>query len=320
MIYYDQDDIEVFEKKYTIENVLWMYREGSIKFVRTNHSANIEKIFSKTIDAIDLGIPMPTVYVSEQQNGDWIVLDGTDKLYYLIAYLNEESWICSKICKMYMYNDKNQNRKLHGKIMDAVIPFQVIEYRSKKYIHMFIGSFLENWSMSREHEVRKLMYRGEWEDGLSKIRNCTSWCAYWFKEYDILYMLVVWKVYRRDIREPHEKKAEEQYLIECVIQSLESKTDESIELFVQALRELTENRGIFSVIDKTYDYKFWIIIMGLMVCWFMMGKEINVLFKFESSLRVDIKNNESLTYRNICRWLEYEENEGRKRDDKKHKN
>lgn len=305
MIYYDQDDIEVYEKKYAIENVLWMYREESIKFARTNHSANIEKIFSKTIDAIDLGIPMPTVYVSEQQNGDWIVSDGTNKLYYLIAYLNEEAWICSKLHKLHMYNDENQNRKLHGKIMDAVIPFQVIEYRSKKYIHMFIGSFLENWSMSREHEMRKLMYRGEWKYVLSEIRNCNSECAHLFKEYDILYMLAVWKVYRRDIREPYGKKAEEQYLIECVIQSLESKTDESIELFVQVLRELTEDRGFFPIAGKTYDHKFWTIIMGLMVCRFMMRKEINVLFENKSRLRLDIRNNESLTYRNICRWLEY---------------
>ena len=37
-------------------------------------------------------------------------------------------------------------QRLASMIMRTVVPVQIIEYRSPKYMHMLTGKFIENWT------------------------------------------------------------------------------------------------------------------------------------------------------------------------------
>ena len=45
------------------------------------------------VEAIELGIPMPPIYVSEQQNGDYLVLESKDTIYSLLQFLKNKFFL-----------------------------------------------------------------------------------------------------------------------------------------------------------------------------------------------------------------------------------
>lgn len=50
-------------------------------------------MFYSERDAIELGIPMPPIYVSEHQNGDFLVLESKDTIYSLLQFLKNNMGI-----------------------------------------------------------------------------------------------------------------------------------------------------------------------------------------------------------------------------------
>lgn len=72
---------------------------------------------------------------------------------------------------MSFYEIDHENPRLASMIMRTVVPVQIIEYRSPKYMHMLTGKFIENWTENREYAIRKIIYKDSRIELVESIRN-----------------------------------------------------------------------------------------------------------------------------------------------------
>lgn len=72
---------------------------------------------------------------------------------------------------MSFYEIDHENPRLASMIMRTVVPVQIIEYRSPKYMHMLTGKFIENWTENREYAIRKIIYKDSRIELIERIRE-----------------------------------------------------------------------------------------------------------------------------------------------------
>lgn len=89
MSYNEQIAVEIYEKKFSLENLNWMYQEGRLHFPHLRKLNKYQDTVPHLIDAIQIGIPMPVIYASELQNGDYLILESKERLRALLEYLQE---------------------------------------------------------------------------------------------------------------------------------------------------------------------------------------------------------------------------------------
>lgn len=94
MSYWERKIVELSEKKFAVENLVRLYEGGRIHFPqvpgRKVRVSSGKKIVSELLKVIQIGIPMPIIYASELQNGDLLILESTDRLGYLLKYIEGE--------------------------------------------------------------------------------------------------------------------------------------------------------------------------------------------------------------------------------------
>ena len=73
--------------------------------------------------------------------------------------------------RMSFYEIDHENPRLASMIMRTVVPVQIIEYRSPKYMHMLTGKFIENWTENREYAIRKIIYKDSRIELIERIRE-----------------------------------------------------------------------------------------------------------------------------------------------------
>lgn len=81
--------IDSYEKKISVRQIYQMYQEKKIVFPMASPTKRVTKIerISEMVEIILLGLALPTVYVSERQNGSLLVLETDDRLRCLIEFL-----------------------------------------------------------------------------------------------------------------------------------------------------------------------------------------------------------------------------------------
>ena len=94
MFYSERDAIDIYERKYSIQEIWWMDEDDRLLFAPVRRNRNrIRNIVRNAVEAIELGIPMPPIYVSEQQNGDFLVLESKDTIYSLLQFLKNKFFL-----------------------------------------------------------------------------------------------------------------------------------------------------------------------------------------------------------------------------------
>lgn len=81
--------IDCYEKVISVRQIYQMYREQKIVFPKVPLMRRFKKIerISEIVEIILLGFALPTVYVSERQDGSLLVLESEDRLRCLIEFL-----------------------------------------------------------------------------------------------------------------------------------------------------------------------------------------------------------------------------------------
>ena len=82
--------IESYEKIMSVYRFHQMWREANILFPKMPllQRQKIQEKLSEALEAILLGMLLPADYASEQQNGSLLVFDVSDRLYYLMEFLD----------------------------------------------------------------------------------------------------------------------------------------------------------------------------------------------------------------------------------------
>ncbi|MDO4330958.1 MAG: hypothetical protein Q4C66_16705 [Lachnospiraceae bacterium] len=159
--------IDIYEEKILAERAYNMYLEGGISFPRAPLTVKPRKV-KKVADILEevlMGLPLPPVYVSEMQDGKFLVLDASDMLRCLFDFFAGR--LPCGYMELYPELEGNDIQKLednYPRITSALyhypLQFYVIDYLTPKYLHMQVGNHVANWNFSREQGVRNALYGG----------------------------------------------------------------------------------------------------------------------------------------------------------------
>lgn len=191
---YNSERIIIEPRNLMIEDVYDRYKQGQIIFfAKSNVSRSRKnKITKEILEALYRGIPFPPVYVSELQTGELLVLDKSDRLRYLMEFL-DHGFSFETLEEYSELNNKFERYYNRREIFYSKILLYVIDYMNPRYMHMQVGAFIEEWSMTQEQSVRNVLYR-ELND--SPIRELLSEMKYvrnvdFTLESQFLYFLMV---------------------------------------------------------------------------------------------------------------------------------
>ena len=217
--------------------------------------------------------------------------------------------------RMSFYEIDNENPRLTGMIMRTIVPLQIIEYRSPKYMHMMAGKFIENWTETREYKIRKIVYKESRIELVERIREVlkaeSHGLAGRLSEINIFYMLVVWMVYTNKAGVDEFKyTSNEQYLLEHATYEMDNLQDRYIDDFVECIIytcnkcEEIDRWKIERFAGGGFNEKFKSIFMAIAVCMNDIRGNLRELFDERSYLYSSLRDT-SLTYANINRWINY---------------
>lgn len=245
--------IDCYEKRISVQQIYQMYRERRIIFPTVPSKRKPKKIenISGIVETILLGITLPVIYVSEQQNGRLLVLEADDRLRCLVEFLEGYYPIMSLefFPELNGYKIEQLEQEFPEKtswLYDYRFSFQVIEYTTPKYIHMQVGNYIEKWNLTREQGIRNELYGIELEWYLSflvqNLGQSINFFSKWKlnKQYMVLRILMYCLVFEKDIPIECEEMIGLQQLLEQTIRCIEKKNDEWKRKIADALRKATE--------------------------------------------------------------------------------
>lgn len=165
MNYRGTENIEIYERKFSLEHIYHMFVDGRIQFPLEplRSKVKMEKELEQLLDIVWMGIPLPEVYVSELQNGNFLILENDDTLWKLLYFLDGRYEVDYRVEENRLYHGDIQmlrfdEPRLAMGLYDTVISFQIIDYRTPKYLHMSIGKLVEHWNITREQSIREMLY------------------------------------------------------------------------------------------------------------------------------------------------------------------
>lgn len=160
--------IRIYELKYDLYDLVDRYQSKGVIFPSRNilqqHRQNITR---EAISALLYGIPYPQVYVSELQNGQWLVLEKDSRLQCLLEFIVgkfdiEMPEILKEHYTIYRYDGRNEFLSFSSRdrqdILRTKVPICIIEYETPSYMHLRIGAYIENWTVEQEEAVRRVLY------------------------------------------------------------------------------------------------------------------------------------------------------------------
>ena len=215
-----------------------------------------------------------------------------------------------------IYAGLNNARGDYVVIMRTVVPVQIIEYRSPKYMHMLTGKFIENWTENREYAIRKIIYKDSRIELVESIRNRffkfqrTEWVRS-LNEINIFYILVIWMVYTNKVNVDEDRYiTNEQYLLENAIYEMDNLRDGYINDFVECVLhtcskcEEIDYEKTVRIVNRRFDEKYKSIFMAIAICMNDIRGNLRELYD-ERSYLYSMLHDTSVTYANISRWINY---------------
>lgn len=282
MNYRGTENIEIYERKFSLEHIYHMFVDGRIQFPMEplRSKVKMEKELEQLLDIVWMGIPLPAVYVSELQNGNFLILENDDTLWKLLYFLDGRYEVDYRVEENLLHGDIQMLRfnepRLAMGLYDTVISFQIIDYRTPKYQHMSIGKLVEHWNITREQSIREMLYDPHEIRVLNDITKDMNYILNRghlrgispIMRYRTLYMLMNWFVYTGVWQE--EIEMQEQLLLEKTLEFTEKqgrRIDELLDTIncfgdyiFSALaqnRNRTSKRISKSILDKNF---------GILVC------------------------------------------------------
>lgn len=169
---YYKEKVIVDTRKFNIAELYERYKQEMIVFpeMRNVLPKRRNQMIREMLEALLKRIPFPVIYASEQQMGELLIFDKSNRLKYLLEYLDNRYRMTGGELATYLgeniyFGDiKEESPKEARDILYSEIVFYIIDYRNPKYVHMQVGNFLEEWTISQEQSIRKILYKeDEWK-------------------------------------------------------------------------------------------------------------------------------------------------------------
>ncbi len=147
------------------------------KFVAT------PKIASKLIESVIMDVPIPVIYLAEEQDESFSVIDGQQRLTSFISFINGKfpNGDTFKLTGLKVFKELNRKpfseleKKIQKKIRNTTLHTIVIKKESNEDVKFEIFERLNTGSIKlNEDEIRNTVYRGEYIKLLSELEENTT--------------------------------------------------------------------------------------------------------------------------------------------------
>lgn len=181
---YGPQDIFVEPKNFTISQFVEMINDGDLEIAprfqrnfiwdRTRKSRLIESIF--------LGLPLPTIYLSQYPDGRLTIVDGLQRINTIKDFMEDKF----SLCNMEYFNDYNDkkyselilSRLLLRRFKQTVISCFVIDYRSPSQLKYDLFRRLNTGGkVLNDQEIRNCLARTTLQDTLYNMVNSDEFKA-----------------------------------------------------------------------------------------------------------------------------------------------
>jgi hypothetical protein len=169
-------------KDFSIREFQSMYQDGEIdlqpeyqrKFVAT------PAISSKLIESVLMDVPIPVIYLAEEKDGSYSVIDGQQRLTSFISFLNGKfpDGNDFKLTSLKVLKELNKSsfsaldKELQNKLKTTTLHTIIIKKESNEDIKFEIFERLNTGSIKlNEDEIRNTVYRGPYLKLLSELEN-----------------------------------------------------------------------------------------------------------------------------------------------------
>lgn len=186
---FDPTKIDVITQVRTIDALLGRLKHGEMDLSPDfQRSANLWNIERKTslIESILLRIPIPSLYVSEDENGDYAVVDGLQRMSAVAHFVDVESLnkATNGELDQLKLNKKGLRsfqelaglsfteleRPLQRRIMETELIIHVIRFGTPSEVKFNIFSRLNQGGLPlNAQEIRNAIYPGKWRNKIRKI-------------------------------------------------------------------------------------------------------------------------------------------------------
>lgn len=127
---------------------------------------------SSLLESIIMNVPIPPLYFAEEENGNWLVLDGLQRLSSIKNYYDNEF----AFTKLEVLSDLNKHKykdlqpKARGLLDDGMLRVNVIKKDSHRDIKYDIFMRLNRGAVTLNYqELRNCMYRGNLNDAAKEL-------------------------------------------------------------------------------------------------------------------------------------------------------
>ena len=184
--YYDKDnDEELFLSEESERKIIWQAKDFSIRvfnsmvedgdlILRPEYQRKFvmnRKLSSRLIESILMDVPIPVIYLAEEKNGTYSVIDGQQRLTSFISFIQgnfpdtNEDFNLAGLTVLSDLNKKSfseLDKSLQSKIKTTTLHTIIIKKESEEDIKFEIFERLNTGSIRlNEDEIRNTIYRGE---------------------------------------------------------------------------------------------------------------------------------------------------------------
>ncbi len=130
---------------------------------------------SRLIESILRGIPIPSIYLAEEEEGKYVVIDGQQRINSIIQYMDNKFGLSGLNVLTNLKNKRYSNligehKPLEERLRHAKIPVIIISTRADDTIVYEIFNRLNTGGMKlNAQEIRNCMYHGNYNDLIKKL-------------------------------------------------------------------------------------------------------------------------------------------------------
>ena len=163
------------KKDFPLSTILEMYNDGDIIPQPSYQRGYVmdEKQASKLIESVLLGIPIPGIYLSEEQDGRNSVIDGQQRITSFVRFMENKfslkglEELCQLNGKFYKDLKKTDQRTIKQTPLNCI----VLTKESEGLKYEIFARLNQGSTKLRPQELRNCIYRGSFNDMLEDIAN-----------------------------------------------------------------------------------------------------------------------------------------------------
>ncbi len=183
----DKKEIITQTKDFSIREFCSMKADGAL-ILQPDYQRNFvatEKISSALIESVLMNVPIPSIYLAEESDGTYSVIDGQQRLTTFLSFIDGKfpDGKQFRLKGLTVFNDLNRklfsdlDKSHQNKIRTTTIHSIIIKKDSDSDIKFDIFERLNTGSTKlNEDELRNTMYRGKYVDLLSELEKNDTFC------------------------------------------------------------------------------------------------------------------------------------------------